>query len=303
MLPIYNPKGLRLQDYNFTMDITNNTNDIIDITTDNFTITHKTNGTQVNVTDIFPHDPVTNDPIIITRMNPSRFQEVFKFTATPTIGTAKTHHAGFQVTSQASYTYVQDPSKVQTELEKILSKARDEKGEELTDEEQASITREFMTLDAKRQYHTNDKGEPNHLNFKIETIGNLPVHSIIPSACDAIIERLSNLEMETRKQDSDVIQYMKSNKHKDAIIIKINKEDDTTINIIRHYIYENIVSKGDEVSYIGYRRPHYLKDYMIIKMIVKDGDINYSKSAFQTSLRELKTIYESIRRQYVSLMN
>lgn len=303
MLPIHNPKGLRLQDYNFTMDIKNNTNEIIDITTDDFVITHKTNGSQVNVSSIFPHDPITHEPIILTRMNPARFQEVLKFTATPTIGTAKTHHAGFQATSQASYTYVQDPAKVQAELERLLQKSADEKGEQLTDEEQASLTREYLTLDAKRQYHTNEKNEPNYFNFKIESIGNVPVQTIIPAACDAISERLTNLEVEHRKQDSDIIQYMNSKKHKNAIIIKINKEDDTIINIIRHYIYEHILSTGDNITYIGYKRPHYLKDYMIIKMIVKDGDINYAKTAFETSLRELKGIYDTIRKQYVSLLN
>lgn len=301
MLPIYNPKGVRLQDYDFIIDIQNNTNDILEITTDDFIIRHKTNGTQLNNQEIFPHDPITNDPIIITRMNPARFQESIKLSATPIIGTPRQNHAGFQVTSQVSYTYIQDPDKVEAEFQRIVNSQETPP----SDEEVEKMRREFMTLDAKRQFYTNENGEPNKFNFRIEAIGPVPVQNIIPIGCDALIERFTNLEIEAAKTDSEIIQYSSSSKHKDAIIIKLNHEDDTIANIVRHYIYSHFVSNpaNDMISYVGYRRPHYLKDYIVIKMIVKDGNLEYGKTAFNNSLRELKKFYQDIRDKYVSLLN
>ena len=113
----------------------------------------------------------------------------------------------------------------------------------------------------------------------------------------------TKLEMELTKQDSELLLFQKSKKHQNAVIIKFVNEDDTIANPIRHHIYQTYIEEqnGENVSYVGYKRPHYLKNNVIVKMITNDGEIAGAKAIMANVLAQLKTLYGEFKTKYTAL--
>lgn len=294
-LPLFNPKGYPLQDYQFTIQKENNTNQVSEITTDDFVIRHKENGTEIPTLEIFPHDPITNDAILLVKLNPMRYGEKVHIVAVPSLGSGK-DNASFQCTSQASYGFVVDDQRAEEEFQKRIQP-------DMTDEMIEKERLLFNSLDRKRCYYIDEQGNPSTVRFMLESIGPVPVQNIPVLAIDAIIERLTKLEIELRKQDSNLLLFQKSKKHQNAVIVKFINEDDTVANPIRHYIYQTYIEEqnGESVSYVGYKRPHYLKNDVIVKMITNDGEIESAKAIMQNTFSQLKAIYGEFKTKYTAL--
>ena len=289
LLPLHNPNKLPLQDYVFTINKQNNENTVGVVTTDDFVIRHKNNGDIINTNDIFPHDDITGDPILLVKLNPRRYNETVYMECVPTLGTGK-DNAAFQCTSQSTYKFVVDKDRAEEEFAKLIN-------DDMSEEEISDIRRKFDTLDIKRCYYIDEKNNPSKTKFMIESIGPIPPENIPILASRSIIERINKLEMELSKVDSNTVLFQKSKKHKNAVIIKLINEDDTIANIIKHYIYEHYVETG-KFSYIGYKRSHMLRDDVTIKVISENGEINEVKAILKETFEKLKEIYTMFSQKY-----
>jgi DNA-directed RNA polymerase subunit L/DNA-directed RNA polymerase alpha subunit len=294
-IPLFNPNNHPLQDYVFRIERENNTNVVSAITTDDFNIRHKTNGNEIPTLEIFPHDPITDEPILIVKLNPRRYEERVVIEAIPELGSGK-DNASFQCTSQASYGFVVDEQRAESEFEKQIT-------EDMDEEAIAKARRLFNSLEKKRYYHVDDNGNPSKVRFMLESIGPVPVQNIPVLAADALIERFTKLEIELSKADSDLLIFQKSKKHQNAVIVKFVNEDDTMANPIRHYIYKKYIEEDNKenVSYVGYKRPHYLKNNVIVKMITRDGEIDSAKAVLSNTLANLKGIFSDFKNKYTAL--
>jgi DNA-directed RNA polymerase subunit L len=294
-VPLFNPNNHPLQDYIFRIERENNTNQVSSVTTDDFIIRHKTNGTEIPTTEIFPHDPITNEPILLVKLNPMRYRERVVVEAVPSLGSGK-DNASFQCTSQASYGFVVDEQRAEAEFERQITPDMDE-------EAIRKARTLFNSLERKKYYHIDDAGNPSKIKFMLESIGSIPVQNIPVLAADALIERFTKLEVELSKADSDKLIFQKSKKHQNATVIKFVDEDDTVANSIRHFIYKTYIEDGNstQVSYIGYKRPHYLKNNVIVKMITADGEVNSAKAIISITLASLKGIFADFKNKYTAL--
>jgi DNA-directed RNA polymerase subunit L len=253
------------------------------------------NETEIPTLEIFPHDPITNEPILIVKLNPMRYEERVVLEAVPTLGSGR-DNASFQCTSQASYGFVIDEQRAESEFEKQITPDMDE--EAIT-----KARKLFNTLEKKKYYHIDDNGIPSKIKFMLESIGNVPVQNIPVLAADALIERFTKLEIELSKADSDLLIFQKSKKHRNAVIVKFVNEDDTIANPIRHFIYQKHIEEEDRenVRYVGYKRPHYLKNNVIVKMITQDGGIDGAKAIMSSTFSSLKQIFTDFKNKYVRL--
>jgi DNA-directed RNA polymerase subunit L len=291
MLPLFNPEGRPLQEYEFILDVRNNTNNVINITTDNFEIKHKTNGTILSTEEIFPHDPITNDAILLVKLNPMRFNENINLRVEPVIGTGKMNSA-FQCTSQASHKFIVDENRARSAFQEKIS------GRELTTEEIEKEKKRFDALEKNYYYYKNENGRANRILMMFEGIGNIPIVNIPVLAANAIISRIDTLKIELTKNTSKKIIFSKSQKHRNAVIMKMNDEDDTIGTILSHYIYVHYVEEEGAVSYVGCKRPHYLKNNIVLKVITADGEIEPVKAMMDQSLTQLKEMYSNFKTKY-----
>ena len=205
LLPLFNPNGLPLQDYIFSIDKKNPNNQVLSITTDDFEIKHKDTGDIIPTQHIFPHDPITNDPILLVKLNPRRYNEKIKLQASPILGIGKMN-AGFQCTSQASYKFIVDEEKAESEFQKKIEP-------NMSPEDIQKARNLFDTLEKKRYYYQNDNGDASKVQFLLESIGPIPVQNIPVLAINAMVEKLQLLKIELSKVDSDKVLFQKSKKH------------------------------------------------------------------------------------------
>jgi DNA-directed RNA polymerase subunit L len=291
MLPLHNPNGLPLQDYVFELNVINNTNDVMTVTTDDFKIKHKTNGTEIQATEIFPHDEITNDPILLARLNEMKRGEKIHLKTSPIIGIGK-NHSLFQCTSQASHKFVVDENRARTAFQKKIS------DKNLSDEQIKEEEKRFNTLERNYYYHQNEDGKPNKIKLMFEAIGSIPVLNIPVLAANGLIKIIDTLKIELSKPRSEKVQFAKDKNHKNSVIVKMIDEDYTIGTILTHYIYKHYVEEENAVSYVGCVKPHLLENNIIIKIVTSDGEIEPVKALLNQSLDQLKILYNTFIKKY-----
>lgn len=228
-------------DYTFELNIVNNGSTSLNITTADFTGKYKNiDLTKKELNELFPHNPITNEYILITRLRPT---EELHLIATAIKKTAKTN-ASFSAVSLANLYFIEDP------LENIK-----------TDN----------ILDKHRSYVKNKYGDPTLIKFEIESVNKLSYKYLFSKAINILINKLKLL-INNIENNEIILEPVPNNSF--SINFHIDNEDDTLGNLIQSilhnkYIRENNKHKGIVCSYIGYICPHPLKQLMILRITLE----------------------------------
>ena len=274
MIPIHfteeATEGFTENEYDFECHVVNKDVSIENITTHDITGTrNKIPLTDKELKALFPTNPITNLPIVITRL---RQGEELHFKATVVKSTAH-QHAGFSPVSLCSFYYNEDP--IQTkELNSILEK--------------------------ERAYLKNEYGDPVSIHFMIESECNLSPKYLVSKAFEIVIQKLESLDTNSVIELHPTMQ--------NTCDIKITYEDDTLGNILQSllfnkYIREHttILNNKYTVSYVGYYAPHPLDKLIVLRITLQSEEsmtptINefelFVKEAFQYVQQEVKRIYD-----------
>jgi len=306
MVPLYiaNVEAFDPNNFEFILDVSNNTNFNMDITTEHFKIKDIRKNTflsQSETRKIFPPNPITNDYILITRLKPRYYQfgkvinqdilRNYKDTvaddmsehskisseqevkiyvkARAVIGTGA-ENGHFNPTSCSCYSYKMDPEKVKlAEREFIDNETQKllEKG--LTPYSEESLKKRFSTTLAERHFHTDARGNPYWFNFKIETIGTIPPLVIFYRALHIMKNKIRNFNSMLIKNDSSSIKIEPSKDLLNGYKLIITGEDDTLGTVIHTYLtnmYADYALEPDHriLNYVGYVRPHPLEMKLLI---------------------------------------
>ena len=125
-------------DYIFELNIKNNESNMLNVTTHNFTVFKKDKAlSHKEVISLFPLDPISNDPILITRL---RQGEHLHVKGKAVKKTAYDH--GGLTPALATFKFMQDP---------------------------AIATQSLSILDRERAYIKNEYGDPIAIQFEIES--------------------------------------------------------------------------------------------------------------------------------------
>ena len=278
-------------DYEFLIEEKNNTNFPKQITTDHFKIlqisTNKLLSKDI-VSKIFPKDPITNEPILITELKPSYNiinykmdnykdellnssgkDQFFHIKAKTSLSNGK-ENSRYSPVSAISYSYFVDEEKAKNaEKEYIKDEIEKMKVKGLKPKTKEQLSRYFETTLKERYFVENDSGEPTKFNFNIESIGYIPPLMIFHNGIENLITRIDNFLINIKSYNDNIIDISPSTNINEGFQMVIKGEDDTLGNIIQEEFFELFCNDDNDeqlLDYIGYKRTHPLEEKIIINI-------------------------------------
>ena len=261
-------------------------------------------GLLVRTDDFFPKNPITGDACLIATLQPSATPQQIEIKAYASVGTGR-EHARFSPVSQCAYEYTPDPDqgRIDELLDTWLDVTKKAKGIDRTSARFQELLREFNTMQIKRCFLVNDKGEPYSFNFSVETAGVLPVFDIVERACQ-VAENMCNRYVNLDKGDvpSDI-----TISSADARIIGFDflfrGHDHTLGNLLQTWLVEHHIEGNStpKITYAGYSVPHPLRDEMIVRIGVQDGQESTARLAVATAARDCAMMFQQMCGQWRAL--
>jgi DNA-directed RNA polymerase subunit L/DNA-directed RNA polymerase alpha subunit len=255
----------------------------------------------------FPPNPITGDTCLIATLQPSAnsSEQVIELVAKATKGTGR-EHARFCPVSQCSYEYTLDTDERRRDemFQKWLEVSKKIGGQlDKASSQYAALRREFETMQIKRCYKINEKGEPDSFDFTVETAGVLPVYYIVEQACQVgefMCSRYVNLatgelpkEISISAADARIVGY-------DFLV---RGHDHTLGNLLQTWLVEHHI-EGEatpKVTFAGYKVPHPLRDEMILRIGVEDGKEETARLAFAEAAKGCVEMFQQMRNAWRSV--
>ena len=292
-IPIHidNTYDFPYQNYIIELDKTNDTNNIIYVTTEDFKIKNIDSEKYLQsseVKQLFPPDPISGDYIDIVRLRPKLTDtsepEQLKLEATLTISSAK-EDGTFNVVSTCSYGNTLDPVKINdawNEKKEILKHT-------VSKEELEFIKKDWMLLDAKRLF------VENSFDFMIETIGIYSNYKLVELGISLIIKKLY-VTLESLKNESHLI-YDAIDTLDNCYIITLLNEDYTIGKIIEYYLFNKYFKEDKILNYVGFIKKHPHDNDSFIKisfknLISKDEILIIIEDSINNSILLLNSVKE-----------
>mgnify|MGYP003647535311 CR=1 FL=1 len=277
------------EDYEVELDMNNETNSMVFVTTENFKIRNIATKNYLSATEtkaIFPPDPITGDYIDIIRLRPKLSDvmesEKLKFSAKLAISTAGVD-AVFNVVATSAYGNTLDPTKIKDTWEEKEKELK----EKYEKEEIASMKADWLLLDAKRLYIADS------FDFILETIGIYSNFKLMNLASAKLIEKLY-MFLDALKSNADLI-IEPADTMENCYVIIIENEDYTIGKIMEYYLYNTLFVEKKEINFVGFLKKHPHDTDSFIKMsykipISKDEIIVTMEEAVNQSALLLKSI-------------
>ena len=300
MVPINisKPESFDVDDYLFIIDVSNNTNSIIDITTEHFSIKQISTNKMLSrdeVKKFFPPESNTGDYILIDKLRPKYFtpskhvsskvasemskefnklatgDDIMRFhiegKASISNGAENGHYSPV---SCASYINTIDPEKAAFGLKEYIDKQIDiAKLKNVAHMTLEQLTRRFELTERARFFYTNDKEEPNVFTFKIESVDSIiPPLIIFNRAIDILKDKIAKFISNLVSKNDKVITIRPSDKLDGGYDLIVKDEDDTLGNIIQShlcllYADYSLSKEQRKLKFIGYKKPHPLENHII----------------------------------------
>jgi len=255
----------------------------------------------ISTDQFFPPNPITGDTCLIASLQSGSgpTQQIVEVLAKASIGTGR-ENARFMPVSQCSYEYTrdEDPERRDELFNKWLihTKKITETLDKASEKYQA-LLREFNTMEVARCFLMDDKGEPYSYDFTIETIGILSVEYIVQRACE-VGENMCNRYVNMDKGDlPDEVTISSAATRIIGYDFLVRGHDHTLGNLLQTYLVENHIQGTAEpkVTYAGYSVPHPLRDEMLLRIGVADGEEMTARMAFAAAARGCSELFRNMR--------
>ena len=278
--------------YILEVDVINETENIMFITTEDFRIKNKTNDNYLTKTEtekIFPANPKTNYYIDFARLRPKISESIpgehLKLTADFTISNAK-HNSMFNVVSKCAYGNSPDKVKIGESWEIVKAKLDSEGA---TAEEVVFQKKNYMLLDAQRQFI------PNSFDFTIQTLGIYDNKELVQKACaimqNKFIDLIQGLEADTQL-------ILNSETTMDNCFDIILENEDYTMGKVNEYILYEKYYLGEKIaSYCGFKKMHPHDTKSIVRLAYND------KTDKQMCRTHLKTVSSLAQEVFTKIYN
>lgn len=288
--------------YVMELNVRNNTDTMMTVTTEHFKIIDKTNinekgekggATKIDTSSIFPKNDLTGDYIDFVRLKPTLSQDIpgesIHLTAGFSIGTAK-EDGMFNVVSTCSYGCTVDEATRDQELEKLSQKWKDE-GKDKTE-----ITLEkknWKLLDGARYTVINS------FDFIVETVGVYTNREILNKSTQVLIKRLDDLD---KLIEEDKVEIEKSNNTmNNCFDITLENEDYTIGKVIEYVLHVKFYETGI-LTFCGFSKVHPHNSSSIVRVAYKDVvDKSYIKGNLKVAVEEAKIFFNKVQKEFEKL--
>tara|TARA_B110001469_G_scaffold127165_1_gene146998 strand:- start:520 stop:1710 length:1191 start_codon:yes stop_codon:yes gene_type:complete len=279
-VPEYDPSN-----YKFTLNVKNKSQKIINITTNDFVITNLISNIKEDNEIFFPRNTITNDHILIIRLKPGNDGngEHIHIEGKSSKGIGITH-IKYSPVSNVLFTNKIDESKKTIALNKYLEGSDETNVEELT--------HKFNLEESQRYFHTNEEGDPNQFEFKIESRGVLEPYIILLEGLKQMLFKIINFTVEFEKSilnNDSTIEIKDSPSIMKAFDITVNNETHTLGHVLQSFV--NLINVDKDI-FVGYINPHPLEQKIVFRVKVSNKDI--LKSVFNETTNKLIQMYETL---------
>ena len=273
--------------YVLEVDVKNDSENILFVTTADFRIKNKENGhylTKEETRKIFPPCVATNSYIDFARLRAKISDTIpgehIKLTAEFSVVTAK-QNSMYNVVSKCSYGNTLDQDKIMMDWEKIEKKLL---SEEMTSEEIDIQKKNYYILDSQRVF------VEDSFDFVIETIGIYENREILKNASKIVFEKLVGNEKTgavgiVQLVDSELMDiHLGETTMENCYDIILENEDYTLGKVIEYVMYETYFKKEGLLSYCGFKKFHPHNANSTLRLAYKDAT---SKNTVRTHLRHV----------------
>jgi DNA-directed RNA polymerase subunit L len=239
------------EQYILFIDITNDTDTIRILTTEDFKIKQKEGEkflSQDEVRSIFPPDPLTHEYIDVVRLRPRIGDNIpgeqLKLTCEFAISTAKVSGT-YNVVSKCTYANTVDLDKADEAWQTTQHKLAEENS---TKEEIEFQKRNFYILDAQRHF------TPDSFDFQIQTIGVFDNKELVKKATKILMDYFLTMH---KHLESDVVPiHLSLSTIEHAYDITLMDADYTVGKVLEYILYDKYY-QGDEIlSFCGFKKVH-----------------------------------------------
>lgn len=280
--------------YNLEVNVENDTDDVIFVTTEDFRIKNKnTNNylTREEVMKIYPMSKLTNQYIDFLRLRPKIGDtikgECINLTCDYSISN-NNYDSAFNVVCVCSYGNTMDLEKANSEWEK---KEMSLKSDSMTEKEITFEKKNFYILDAQR-YFIEDS-----FDFLVESIGIYDNKELITLGCKTLNANIKNL---IEKLDSDEVSISKSEMSIDnAFNMTLDNEDNTIGNMLQHVLYKKHYEDDKTLTFVGFKKIHPHDTFSVLKLaFVMEVDNNYIRQLIRTALSDCMEVFDKIKKMF-----
>lgn len=256
----------------FVIDMENNTNNTIDVTSEHIDIIDRTKNPPIKldkkiIRKMFPPNQITGDFILINRLKPSKGGivsegECIKLKAYASVGSGKMH-ASYCPTCVAVSVYKEDNAsdRKASDLQEFIKK-NSANDNSIPIEK---LTRTFNINESHKYYFTNEHGEPNVFDFTIESDGRIPPNLILLKSMDILASKVKNLSKTI--ENSELTRIIPSDSIMNAFDIILLDEDYTVGYIIQSYMYKYFQDVDEPIiKYISSNVPHPLENKLVLRV-------------------------------------
>ena len=278
--------------YILELAVKNDTNTVMDVTTEHFKIKDKATGTYMSreeVKNIFPPNTITNDYILFLRLRPKITSTVpgeeIELVCDFSTSMAK-ENSMYNVTSLCTYGNTIDVEKARKKWESVENKM---KGDGQTEQEIEFEKRNFYLLDAQREFIENS------FDFKIKSIGIYTNKRLVYSACVALINKFTKF-IESIDGDSVPINIGETTMENSFDII-LEDEDYTMGKLLEYTLYKKYYEKEKQLLYCGFKKLHPHSDDSNIRVAYHmNVDKNHVRSHLKSCSNEIIDVYKKIQK-------
>jgi DNA-directed RNA polymerase subunit L len=154
------------------------------------------------------------------------------------------------------------------------------------------LEREFKTMEIARCYKVNEQNEPNSFDFIVESIGVLDPIYIVARALQVLQEKAIFYSSMDAGDLPETVQIRPADASMKGFDFVFQKEDHTLGNLFTTWMEKNLMDSG-EITFVGYKVPHPLKDEMVIRVAVEDGKELTARTAIVKAARGCAAIFSS----------
>lgn len=301
-IPIHikDPKNVPLKNYLLEVNVANNTDSTIYVTTKDFIVKDITTNqllSEKTIREIFPpFNSAKGDYYIdFVRLRPKLSDELpgekIHLTCEFGIGTAK-ENGMFNVVSTCSYGFTQDDTEVDTILAKMI---QGWKAEGKSQQDIDYDSKNWLLLDAKRIT------KKDSFDFVIQSIGIYTNEELLAIACDILEKRFDELYDIIEKDELDII--LSQNTMANCYDIIMKNEDYTIGKVVEYMLYTKFYENMKLLTFCGFKKMHPHDDDSIIRIAYENPvDKNIIKGHLIECVNESKQVFKKMGKEFLKLM-
>lgn len=280
--------------YVLDVDVTNETDNMMHLTTEHFRIKNKANDnylTKEETVKIFPPNHKTNYFIDFARLRPKISESIpgeqIKFMADFSISNARSNSM-FNVVSKCAYGNTPNPVAVESAWEANEDKLR---AEGATKDEIDFQKRNYMLLDAQRQFIADS------FDFVVQTLGIYENVELFQKACAVLQNKFVDL---IHAIESDTLLILNSETTMDYCYDVILENEDYTIGKVLEYIlYEKFYVQDKSLSYCGFKKFHPHNDESTIRLAFSQNtDRNMVRQLMKIASNDAQELFSRIFKMF-----